>query len=948
VSPGPERRLPFDGWAVALVLLSIPWILLGLGSYSVVNGDEAVYHSIASRMVETGNWLHLEFKGEHRVYDTFMNAPIQYWARASLIALLGSNLFTMRILSALFGVASILMTYRLVLHLTSHRSAFLAGLIQLTTFQFVYLHSARTGELEPVLAFLLTLTALLFLRAVEEKRSWIPHHLCLVLLLNLKLPIVVLPVAAELLWFAITPSGRERQRSWLVTGIAVAPFAFAWHAFQVVLLWGDFQDVLRTMGGQAAGTAGHRIGRPLSNLLFYGRTLLFGAFPYALAYPLALVGVLRDGGDERVRDGWRALALYAAVFLGFFVLVSKHHHWYVIPAYPFLSAFLGAWLGRLAGRPFGWLTLGGIAGVLAAIPWISVDVTAFSPFAERAMTMSMQVQGRSLAGLGPTLGFAATAILLGGALWVGRSVVRGRPGVVVGALTVILIGYGAVRVSVPLAHLGYRSEMARLHDRLQEERRAGTPSDFPIGVREPGRVLALYYFGDDYEILPLRRGFGAAYFLLFERGDPRIIEQSISPQLPTPKGSNVVLISVDTLRWDHLGMYGYARDTTPNLDRVFRGALFENATSPSPCTLPAVPEFLFGRFVIQPDQRSLAQILADAGYSTAAIVSQHQFHGARPIARAVRRGFRHFDIQAPTHVDHHRMTRQRANVVSNRAIEWLENRGGERPFFLWLHYFDPHDPYDPPERFRVFDEGNRSERTGDRRRYLKSEGSPLARWQTAGHIFSEEDVEHLVNLYDGEILFTDSEIGRVLDYLEAEGLMTDSLVFVTSDHGEWLGEDDRWDHCQTLHEREVRVPLMALERGRPLVGGASGEGAVSTLDIVPTVLGVLGIDAPADLEGTDLRSGSGDREVFSVWKGEAAVRSGGWKLISGEDAALYDVAIDPYETVNRIDAGETVRGPLENALKTFAERIGPIEEQDREILEQLRSLGYLDVGEPGP
>ena len=151
-------------------------------------------------------------------------------------------------------------------------------------------------------------------------------------------------------------------------------------------------------------------------------------------------------------------------------------------------------------------------------------------------------------------------------------------------------------------------------------------------------------------------------------------------------GPHVVLISIDTLRADHVGLYGYARETTPNIDRFFRtGTVFENAMSSAPCTIPSVRQFLSGAFDLRPDRKTLPELLHDHGYTTAAIVSQHQFY--RQPVDAYRRGFEHFDIQARDEVDHHGWTARRTKEVSDRAIEWLKENGQRKRFFLWLHYF---------------------------------------------------------------------------------------------------------------------------------------------------------------------------------------------------------------------------------------------------------------------
>ena len=175
-----ENGEPARGWAAGpsprvaialLVLLSVPLLFVGLGSYSLVNGDEAIYRLISLRMLDTGDWLTLHDGVEPRFYDTFMNAPLHYWARALLHAVLGEGLWVSRLLSALFGLATVLVTYRLALRLApgsangGRWAAFLAGFVQLTTYQFVWLHGARTGELETLVSFLVTAALLLFLFA---------------------------------------------------------------------------------------------------------------------------------------------------------------------------------------------------------------------------------------------------------------------------------------------------------------------------------------------------------------------------------------------------------------------------------------------------------------------------------------------------------------------------------------------------------------------------------------------------------------------------------------------------------------------------------------------------------------------------------------------------------------------------------------------------------------
>jgi len=400
-------------------------------------------------------------------------------------------------------------------------------------------------------------------------------------------------------------------------------------------------------------------------------------------------------------------------------------------------------------------------------------------------------------------------------------------------------------------------------------------------------------------------------------------------------GPHVVLLTVDTLRADRLGLYGYERETTPRLDAWFgRGTVFESASSSAPCTDPSVLQYLAGGFDARDDRRVLAEHLRDAGYRTAAVVSQHLFHGER---EAYARGFAHFDLQPREQVDVHGWTARGAGEVSDRAIAWLEAHADEPKLFLWLHYFDPHDPYEPPAAHRSFDAGNTSRRSGDRRSYQRKSRRP------PGELFDAADVAHFRNLYDGEVRYVDEEIGRVLDRLEGLGLAERSIVVLTADHGEWLGEGDRWDHCQGVSDTEVRVPLLFRVDGGGLGAEARVREPASTLDVLPTVLGLLGLPyEAAAYHGVDLRQPPADRVVVSMWADELAVRDAEWKLVLRDDAPhrLYWTARDPEERWNRlIDAAAererlVGRAPPYQALHE-ARQFGKIQEA-------LRGLGYIE------
>jgi arylsulfatase len=408
-------------------------------------------------------------------------------------------------------------------------------------------------------------------------------------------------------------------------------------------------------------------------------------------------------------------------------------------------------------------------------------------------------------------------------------------------------------------------------------------------------------------------------------------------------GPHVVLISIDTLRADHVGLYGYARDTTPRLDGFFgQGTVFENATSPAPCTIPAVRQFLAGGFDHVEERSVLAELLRERGYATAAVVSQQRFHRGREVYQ---RGFEHFDIQAPEEVDVHGESARDAGEVTDRALAWLD-RNAERPkLFLWLHYYDPHDPYEPPEGFRGFDAGNRSSKSGDPRSYQKAisprGGMSLLR-DTPRGLFSAEDVEHFANLYDGEIRYVDAEIGRLLDRLETLGLADRSIVTVLSDHGEWLGERERWYHCKTLRDEEIHVPFLMRVNGGPLMARARDASAASTLDLLPTLAGLLEIELPADdYHGVDLRRPPPQRIVASMWSDQLAVRDADWKLIlsAGQPKLLYWTARDPGEHWNRIGDEAQRREALLQSARPYARLHDAIRAE--KIEDALRAVGYI-------
>ncbi|MFT5287554.1 MAG: 4-amino-4-deoxy-L-arabinose transferase-like glycosyltransferase [Planctomycetota bacterium] len=506
-------RSPRWHWPL-LILLGLPVFFYGLSSYSVVNGDEGIYHSISVAMLETGNWFHLDYYGQHRVYDTFMNAPLHYWGRAVLIALFGDNLWTMRLISAVFGLLTVLAVYRLAARLDStgdKRVALFAALILLTCFQFIYLHSARTGELDTIVAFLMIAIAISFLRAVEDKRSFVPHHLFLAALLTVKLPVALIPVIAELALFATSPALRSQFKRYVAFGFAVVPLGLVWHVVQAGDLWDEFLAVMSEMSEEASGAkgGGNASGTLLSNFQFYVRTLIFGFFPWSLAVVPALftaiIAIVRKSKNSETLALRLSLCFAATVWL-FFALVSKRFSWYILPALPFLAISVGWWLTKLS-RGMCWTGALASALIMSFSVWLEASTNGIHPLADRTPRVPMHTVWRSVdwisveSGFLILLGLLALFFVLANQRWpvqVGRKVGAGLFGV--------LFLVAAVRVSVPLASLEQVSELDRFYQQVEASRLAGKPIAYPLSIPESmGYLRTKHYFGRRYR-MEMRKG----------------------------------------------------------------------------------------------------------------------------------------------------------------------------------------------------------------------------------------------------------------------------------------------------------------------------------------------------------------------------------------------------------------------------------------------------------
>lgn len=410
---------------------------------------------------------------------------------------------------------------------------------------------------------------------------------------------------------------------------------------------------------------------------------------------------------------------------------------------------------------------------------------------------------------------------------------------------------------------------------------------------------------------------------------------------------NVLLVTFDTTRADRIGSYGNDRIQTPTLDGLAaEGIRFANAVSVAPITAPSHSSILTGLyptahgfrdnglFVLDDRNRTLAEMLRDRGYATAAAV------GAFPVVSrfGFDQGFDLFDDHLTGMYEDYLGERtvpkeamffdeRRAAQVNEAVMPWLEERG-EEPFFLWVHYFDPHQPFEPPPPY---------------------------------------DQLYADDLYNGEIAYADSRLGHLLDQLRRSGQLERTLVVMTADHGEGLGEHNEITHAVLAYDSTLHVPLII----RPPDVGSEGarviEERVGVVDIVPTILDLLGLDIPEELHGHSLTSTwSGERSqpdadklytpryyaenlsprLTHGWGELRVLYEGRMKYIHGPRPELYDLQVDPDELDNLVERDAIEAGRMRDALAGFirehaAEDAATTQALDPELIRRLQSLGYL-------
>ena len=398
------------------------------------------------------------------------------------------------------------------------------------------------------------------------------------------------------------------------------------------------------------------------------------------------------------------------------------------------------------------------------------------------------------------------------------------------------------------------------------------------------------------------------------------------PEAGDLSGWNVVLITIDTLRADRTGFDGFNGADTPTLDSLAaEGVVFDQAMSSAPVTLPAHATLLTGRYPpahgaldngfysLPENVPTIAGVLREAGYATGAVVGAYVLHSQYGLDS----GFDDYNdrFRAPRQKGMEHRERPAAQVT-DAALDWLEKQPGDRPFFLWAHYYDPHAPYAPPSPFKE---------------------------------------RFVTRPYDGEIAYTDREVGRLLGGIRNREGGERTLVVVTSDHGEAFGDGGELTHGLLLRESTLRIPLV-MAAGPALPKGRRVEPVVSGVDVVPTILDLLGLPGP-EAQGQSLlpvlADGSqDDRFVYSEtrlpsnmfgWSTMHRVRGDRWAWVRAPRPELYDLEEDPGEQRSLDQSRPELARELDARVGAILDHAADTEERaalSDEELEALQALGY--------
>jgi len=416
------------------------------------------------------------------------------------------------------------------------------------------------------------------------------------------------------------------------------------------------------------------------------------------------------------------------------------------------------------------------------------------------------------------------------------------------------------------------------------------------------------------------------------------VARSQSPPA-APRPPNLLIITIDTLRADHLECYGYKSIKTPRINALAAdGILVENAYSPVPLTLPSHASIFTGTyplfhgvrdftgFSLSKARTTLATMLKSAGYRTGAVVAAAVLEARWGLNQGFDFYYDNFPPQPAENWE--QIAERRGDQVVKQSLGWLErNKGGS--FFLWVHLFDPHDPYTPPPPY---------------------------------------DRQYSGRPYDGEIAYTDANVGRLVDGLKQNGLYDGCLIVLMGDHGEGLGEHGEKTHGYFIYDSTLRIPLIFKLPGMAAPPGKRLAGPLRTIDVLPTVLQILGLSGKVrapEMQG---------RGVFSALVGQSAltelpsqaeamlpyyhfdysplssIRMGRFKYIEAPKPELYDTVSDPSESRNLVVEKKALAAQLKDLLRQDIARFSPKKTApaapknvDAATIEKLSSLGYVGV-----
>jgi arylsulfatase A-like enzyme/Tfp pilus assembly protein PilF len=393
---------------------------------------------------------------------------------------------------------------------------------------------------------------------------------------------------------------------------------------------------------------------------------------------------------------------------------------------------------------------------------------------------------------------------------------------------------------------------------------------------------------------------------------------------------HVLLITLDTTRADRLGCYGYSAAQTPALDSLAaRGVLCERAFTVAPITLPSHTTMFTGLYPAESGVvtngrgrladgiPTLAEVLERQGYDTGAFVASFVLNHKFGLDRGFRTYDDDFDSEEPAHDALHRQ--RHAAAVVDAALAWLGQKRS-RPFFCWVHLYDPHAPY-------------------------------LIHTDSFGDKFVDRP-------YDAEIAYVDQQVGRLTDFLKFNGLDSQTLVVVVGDHGEGLGEHGERAHGMTLYDDALHVPLIFRQVGR-LPARRRIAGNLSLVDLSPTILDLLGMAETRKLTGKSLKSvlagsalskgpiygATDDPFLINGWSPLRCLIDGQWKYIRTTKRELYNLTADPHERQNLLESDPATARIMESQLAEFESRLAMRKAVDVQLSpkerQALKSLGYL-------